>query len=229
MTNVKKLIIVLISLTIFSVSFLSAQNLLTAEDYFDSISEYYGIVNDYEGDLKISYGDSDMEGTIYYKSPNLIRIDFTSPSDQVICSDGIELKIYVPHLATALVQELKKHSQTTVATMASEQGLQLIKLGYSISYLIGPDPVALEDESLEMVRKLKLEWRTIDEGFREIQMSVGENNLIRRMTGVTKDFEKFELDLTGLKVNQNIPSARFEFDIPSDVSVTKNFLFDPED
>ncbi len=227
--NVKKLIILLFCIGAVFINSISAQTIITAESYFDSISEYYGTVTDYQGHILISYGDSVMEGTIHYKSPNLIRIDFTYPANQVICVDGEELKIYIPHLMTALVQKLKSHNEAAIATMVNEQGLLLIKQGYSISYLTGQDAVPLEEESAEFVQKLKLQRRTIDEGFRQIEMSVGENKLIRRMVGITNDFEKFQIDLTGLKINQNIPKARFEFDIPADVPETKNFLFEPED
>lgn len=212
----------------FAAVSVSAQEILTATDYFDSISEQYGAVNDYQADITITRGEEEMTGTLFYKSPNLLRIDFTEPEEQVLAVDGRQLTIYLPQHSVIMQQELNRHSSATIAAMASNQGLHLLKSNYSIAYLEGPEPVPLEEGSREMVTKLKLEWRTTNAGFRQLELSVGENGLIRRIIGVTLDYEDLQFDFENLVINRGIPDARFDYESPASANVFDNFLFEPE-
>jgi len=49
--------------------------------------------------------------------------------------------------------------------------------------------------------------------------------MIRRITGVTLNNKTVELTLNNIRVNQNIPDARFEYDSPSSSNNFNNFLF----
>ena len=149
--NRTRLFICIISI-LFLISFtVSAQELVTAVNFFERISEYYGEIFDYEAEIAITQGTGESavtsSGVIYYKSPNLLRIDFTEPEEQVICVTGEDLMIYLPTQVVVMTQKLKRHSDATLATMASSQGLELLEKGYSIGYLDGPDPVPLEEGS----------------------------------------------------------------------------------
>ena len=210
----------------------SAQELVTAVNFFERISEYYGEIFDYEAEIAITQGTGESavtsSGVIYYKSPNLLRIDFTEPEEQVICVTGEDLMIYLPTQVVVMTQKLKRHSDATLATMASSQGLELLEKGYSIGYLDGPDPVPLEEGSNESVTKLMLEWRTTEQGFRQIEMSIGKDNMIRRMKAVTPEMEEVQFDFTDIVINQNIPDVRFEYEAPASAYEIKNFLFEPE-
>jgi len=206
--------------------------MITAVKFFENISEYYGDVFDYEAELGITQiaGDEEIvsEGVIYYKNPNMLRIDFSEPEEQVICVTGDNLMIYLPAQVVVMTQKLKRHNDATLATMASSQGLDLLEKGYSIGYLEGPDPVPLEEGSEELVTKLKLEWRTTEQGFRQIEMSIGADNLIRRMKALTAEMEEVQFDFRNININQNIPDVRFDYEEPASAYEIKNFLFEPE-
>jgi len=206
-----------------------AQEILTAENYFDEVSARYGKIRDYTATISITQGETVMTGTLYYKNPNLLRIDFTDPEDQVLVTNGSELTIYIPRYEVILVQRLRRRSQAALASMASEQGLHLLKKNYGVAYLSGPEFVPLEEGSGEQVRKLKMESRSTAEGFRQIVLAVGRTGLIRRITGVTIGYEEFVLDLTNIVVNQNIPDTRFEYDSPPYANVYNDFLFEAEE
>jgi outer membrane lipoprotein-sorting protein len=207
----------------------SAQEILTAENYFDQVSARYGKIQDYTATISITQGETVMTGTLYYKNPNLLRIDFTDPEDQVLVTNGSELTIYIPKYEVILVQKLRRRSQAALASMASEQGLNLLKKNYGVAYLSGPQLVPREEGSEEQVRKLKMESRSTAEGFRQIVLAIGRTGLIRRITGVTIGYEEFVLDLTDIVVNQNIPDTRFEYDSPPYANVYNDFLFEAED
>lgn len=222
------LIISFLSLLLLGTGLLAAQEILTATDYFDSISEQYGAVNDYQADIVISREEEEMKGILYYKNPNLLRIDFIEPEEQVLAIDGKQLTIYLPQHSVIMQQQLKRHSSATIATMASSQGLHLLRSNYSIAYLEGPEPVPLEEGSREMVVKLKLVGRSTNAGFRQLEVSVGENGLIRRIIGVTLGYEDLQFDFKNLVINRGIPDARFNYESPASANVFDNFLFEPE-
>ncbi len=208
---------------------ISAQDILTAARFFDSISEKYGSVDDYEARITISAGETVMEGILFYKNPNMLRIDFSEPEEQVISVNDNLLTLHIPDQNVIMQQKLQDHSDATLAVMASKQGLDLLKRGYSVAFLKGPDPVPLEDGSDELVRKLNLVWRQTDEGYRQIEMSVDSDGMIRRMKGLTVNYETFQFDFTQIRINQNIPEARFQYDPPPSAYVMNNFLFEPEE
>lgn len=220
-----------------------AQDILTAEKYFDTISSQYGNIEDYQANIVITQEEATMEGVLYFKQPDLMRINFTTPEEQVLAIDGKALTIYIPKYSVIMHQPLKEKSSSSVATMASEGGLELLKNNYSVAYAVGPDPVPLdsgessdEESSLpppiepsdEMVVKLKLTWRTTNEGFRELKIAVGENGLIRRIIGVTVDYEEIRFDFKDILINQDIPEARFEYESPASANIFDNFLFEPD-
>jgi len=207
---------------------LQAQDIQTAENFFDTVSEKYGDVKDYIAGIRITLEKDVMEGTLYYKSPNLLRIDFSSPAEQVMVTDGEKLTVYIPQYRVIMSQALKKRSSASVAAMASRQGLLLLKRNYAIAYLEGPASVPLDDKSDERVKKLKLTWRTNAEGFRELIVSIGAAGYIRRIEAVTVGYQKIQFNFTDIRVNQNIPDARFKYDPPASANVLENFLFEPE-
>ena len=228
-----------IFLFIFAVFPLWSQEIQTAFSYFDQMSTQYGSVEDYEADIVITTSSGEMEGVLYYKSPNLLRINFTKPADQVLVVDGEKLVLYIPELRVVMEQQLKKRSAANVASMASSQGLNLMKKRYSISYLgeQGSIPVPLDPpgtssagSSLEPVVKLKLEWRSTDEGFRQIELSVDDKTkLIRRIVGISGEYERIQIDFIRIKTNTGIPAGRFRYESPNTANVYNNFLFEPEE
>lgn len=205
----------------------AAQDILTAEQYFDAVSEKYGTIEDYTAQITITHGETTMEGTVFYKAPNLMRINFTNPEEQVLVVNDEQLMLHLPVHHVVMRQELGSGSNTGLAGMASKKGLQLLKRSYSVAFLEGPEPIPLEEESDIMVRKLKLVWRTPGQGFRQIEMSVNQNMMIRRMVGLTGDYERFQFDFTDIQINQGIPDTRFEFDEPPSAYRIDNFLFEP--
>jgi outer membrane lipoprotein-sorting protein len=213
---------------VFLSAALSAQDIVTAAHYFDTVSEKYGSIADYSAKVAIQQGKQSMDGTLYYKNPNKLRIDFSNPAGQVINSDGKTLTVYLPRYSVAFAQELKKRSDAAVAAMASKQGLNLIKSSYSISYVTGPDPEPLDGTSGEPVVKLKLTWRSGSQAFRQLEIDVSSNLMIRRIVGVTTAQQNIQYDFTSIRTNIGLPENRFDYDSPPTANMIHNFLFEPE-
>ena len=209
------------------IQILSSQEIVTASEFFDTISDTYTAIDDYQASLVILQEETIMLGTLFHKRPNFLLIEFEDPADQVIAVDGEKLIIYIPYLNVALEQQLQKQEEN-LATLATGPGLDLIKTRYSVAYQDSQDLVPLEEESDEMVWKLLLEWKTIDEGFRQLILAIDENLMIRRMTGVTASFVEIQLDFLDIQVNQGLPEGKFRYESPPSANVIKDFIFEPE-
>ena len=225
---------IFICLIIFPVLFSSAQEtqdparIVTANEFLNVVSAQYSTIDDYEANVAISKGKEKMTGIIYYKTPSLLRINFDNPKEQVLVVDKEKLVIYIPKYRVIMQQKLKKKGGVSGAGMASREGLKILKQNYTVAYLESPDFVPLDESSEEMVIKLKFVWKTADEGFRQLIMCVGENNLIRRMICVSADYQEMQFDFTDIKTNEGIPETRFEYDSPASANVFENFLFEAE-
>jgi outer membrane lipoprotein-sorting protein len=209
---------------------LFAENsILTASAFFQSVSAEYGSIKDYEASVSIKAGRTAMNGKVSFKRPDLLRIDFSSPQDQVIVFNGDMLTIYLPESQAVLNQSVQSGnggSQAGGANLATPQGLSLMSRYYTVAYETGSDPVALEDGSDEMVVRLVLSRRNTSEAFRFIKLSIiPDSKLIRRVEAVTPQGEVFLFDFTNYALNQGISDQRFIYDAPSSANNYNNFLF----
>jgi outer membrane lipoprotein-sorting protein len=217
-------------LLFFSGSFIFTQEIITADKYLELVSERYGSIRDYEAQVLIRSGSTDMTGNLSFLNPYFLRIDFTKPAEQVMVFNGELLTIYIPELRAVLNQVVApaRRLSTTVGgvSLASAQGLQLLRRGYIPAFLSGPAPVPLEDRSRETVVKLRLTRRYTSEGFREIILSINpETLLIRRIEGRTIAEALVRFDFLEVRTNIGIPEQRFIYDSPASANLYNNFLF----
>lgn len=226
-----KSIIFSVVLFFVSVFIVTAQTtILTAADFFQSVSQNYGTINEYEANINIVAGNTSMDGRVSYKRPNLLRIDFSSPTDQVIVFNGDLLTIYLPGPKAVLNQTVQgsEGNSSTGANLATPQGLQLMSRYYNIAYLSGQDPVPLDESNpdSEQVVKLLLTRRTTSEGFTTITLSINPNSkLIRRVEADSISGVRFVFTFTDYALNTGIPDTRFIYDAPSSANNYNNFLY----
>ena len=205
---------------------LFAQGITTASAYFKTVSDYYATLKDYEAEIEIKADKEEMSGQVSFKRPNLLRIDFTNPQDQVIVFNGDMLTVYLPGPKAVLQQVVESDSSTSGANFATPQGLTLLNRYYSVAYEIGQDPVPFENGSDEMVVKLILSSRSVSEVFRHIKIDISsETKLIRRIETETKNGEIFVYNFLEYKITQDISDQRFIYDPPSSANNYNNFLF----
>ncbi|MBQ8679639.1 MULTISPECIES: outer-membrane lipoprotein carrier protein LolA [unclassified Treponema] len=221
----KKIISVCVLLATLTIAMFS-QGILTASAFFKSVSENYSTIKDYEADVDIKAGRSAMKGHVSYKNPNLLRIDFSDPKDQVVCFNGNLLTIYLPDQQVILNQSVDNSSGGNGANLATAQGLTLLSRYYSPAYETGPEPVLLDDDSEEMVVNLILRRRNTSEAFTTIRLSVASSSmLIRRIIATTPQGEEFTFDFKNYQLNTGISDQRFIYDAPTSANNYNNFLF----
>lgn len=203
----------------------SSQAITTAGAYFKTVSEYYATLKDYEADFDIRADKQDMAGKVSYKKPDLLRMDFTSPAEQVIVFNGDLLTVYLPDPPAVLQQSVKSEGGNA-AGLNTAQGLSLMSRYYVVAYETGQDPVPLEEGSAERVVKLILTRRNSSEAFRYIKLAINaDTKLIRRVEAVTSRGETFMFNFTGYRLNEDISDQRFIYDPPSSANNYNNFLF----
>lgn len=209
-----------------SVVALNAQSITTASAYFENVSKFYGTIKDYEVDFEIKMDKKETSGKLSYKSPDLIRLDYTNPEEQVIVFNGDTLTIYLPEQAAVLQQSVQASGSTNTANLTTPQGLTLMSRYYTIAYETGQNPEPLEEGSDEMVVKFILTKKSASEAFRYIKIAVNpDTKLIRHMEAVTPKGEEFVFDFANYVLNQNITDQRFIYDAPSSANNYNNFLF----
>jgi len=214
--------------------FVFSQEIVTADKYLDSVSDRYGTIKDYEAQVVIRSDSTDMTGNLSYLDPNFLRIDFTDPPEQVLVFNGEILTVYIPKLRAVLNQAVApvRRSNTPAggASLASAQGLQLLRRGYVASFVSGPDPVPLDDTPRDLVVKLRLTRRLASEGFREVILCIDPATLlIRRIEGRTIADALVRFDFTNIRINVGIPEQRFIYDSPASANLYNNFLFRESD
>ena len=221
----KKLLISFCALFVSTVLF--AQNITTASAYFKTISEYYGTIKDYEVDFEIKIEKTESAGKLSFKAPNLVRMDYTNPPEQVICFNGDILTIYIKEPAEAVLQQQVTPDNTNnAATLSTPQGLSLMSRYYTVAYETGQNPEPLEEGSDEMVVKLILTRKSASEAFRYIKLAINDDTkLIRRIEAVTPKGEEFVFNFFDYALNQNLSEQRFVYDAPSSANNYNNFLF----
>lgn len=225
----KKIFLSICAFFIFGTAF--AQNITTASAYFKTISEYYTTLKDYEVDFEIKVDKTETAGKISFKAPDLLRMDYTNPEEQVIVFNGEMLTIYLPDSDAVLQQQVQPDSTATTskdsaASLTTPQGLSLMNRYYTIAYETGQEAEPLEEGSDEMVIKFILTRKSAAEAFRFLKISVSEKtNLIRRIEAVTPKGEEFVFDFYDYKLNQGLTDQRFIYDAPSSANNYNNFLF----
>ncbi|MDR2663157.1 MAG: outer membrane lipoprotein carrier protein LolA [Treponema sp.] len=204
-------------------STLGAQEILTARRYLEQVSERYSNIRTYVARLSIQSGGTQMYGTVYAMMPNFLRIDFTSPAQQVILYNGESLMIFLPGERAILNQGVTNRGNG--ANLATARGLNILLRNYVPAFVVGPSPVPIEPGSSEMVVKLKLARSSTGEGFTEIILDISpESQLIRRITGRTITDTTVRFDFSGVTLNTGIPERLFVFESPPASNMYNNFL-----
>lgn len=208
---------------IASASQAAAQDIRTADSFFKEVSAKYASIKDYQASVEVTAGKQTMAGTVIYKSPTLMRMDFSQPASQVIVYDGQSLVVYVPEFRAILSQQT---GTTSAAAIGTGDGLRMLGRNYSVAYEKGPTPTPLPGSEAESVIRLVLSRLTVAEGFRTIVLSIDPDRLlIRRMEGTTLAGDLISYDFKGIKLDQGIPDAKFIYDSPASANIYNNFLF----
>ena len=206
----------IIIIFLISVSLCNAQEFITGNTFFSQVSDNFSTIMDYRATIEIrdtESGDLKMQGTVIYKRPNLLRIDFSG--GQVFISNNEKMLCYIPAYSFVLEQEFKQDNQIIIET---SKGLDYLDNNYSASFVESPNMVPLEEGSSEMVYKLNL--FSSHARFRELEVSIDSNMMIRRIITNT-----IIIEYKNIQINTNLVTQQFNYIPPSSVTVVEDFLY----
>ena len=214
----KKLILTVLG--IFVSAAIGFSQIVTASDFFNTVSDHYAGLYTYECDVTMSFGDRNMVGHASFKRPQMLRIDFSSPSEQTILFDGSTLVIYLPGQQTILQQAVTGND-----TGVSSRGLTLLRRYYVIAFQDSSTPVPYGDSGASVVN-LVLRRRTASEAFTSIKLSVNaKTHMIMQAVATTPQGQTYTFVFYNYSLNPEIPDRRFIYDPPSSANQVNNFLF----
>ncbi|MBN1522944.1 MAG: outer membrane lipoprotein carrier protein LolA [Spirochaetales bacterium] len=223
----KKILVITIMCCMFLPIILFAQEgMQNAQDIFNRVSDKYAKITDLQCNIRISKGDTVQAGRLFYTNKNYMKIEFSSPSGQIILIDREKLQIYLPSHRTILEQKFRDSKES----LLTSGGLALFDSNYHIGFAVaGLTP--LQSGSSEQVYKLRLEPNTsVTEGYKEIILSINPSTeLIRRIEAITLKNEKITIDYDGITLNVGIPYTRFQMDPPNLTNVYPDFLSGSEE
>lgn len=209
-------------------------NLVTAKDLLQNLSDKFKkSIKDYEADITWTQDTNKQKGTLYFKNPQKIKIVFSDPVGQVICTNGYELWVYIKYLNIVLHQDLmkktkKKNNEGKMETvvnpiLVNPVGLDKFLTGYSIEFIDTKNTVTYKDGN--QVYKLKLiRWRSLKNGFNVVYLTIGSSGLIRKVEGVTAAFRHIILEIDNIKTNTGISDLIFDYEPPAHSSTVDNFI-----
>ncbi|EFW38229.1 LolA family protein [Treponema phagedenis] len=214
---------------IFALLGVFSQEITTAGVFFSSVSDRYKSISDYTANLTMTIGTTSraqvMSGLVSFKRPNRLKIEFSNPAEQTIVFTGDTLTIYLPAYRVILSQTVDK-SSSGGASLATPQGLSLMRSAYTIAYETGSSPVPLQEGSSEMVVILSLNRKTTVETFRTIRLMISlDTKLIRRVEAWPISGNKITFDFSNYRLNTGIPDTRFLYDAPPTANILNDFLF----
>lgn len=196
----------------------------TAQSFMQRVAKMYATFQDFQADIIIKKEKTKSIGTLFSKSHNKLRINFSQPYNQVIISDGELFNIYVPSQNIVLQQKTRK--QISSGSFITATGLDQLLKNYIASYLEKPKFTALDNSSNISVMKIRMKWRSSSQSFRELILSIGKDLLIYRVKAITHTGETLQFDFSNIKPNEGIPDARFDYTPPATAHVVENFLFE---
>lgn len=234
MKTYKASIFIIFLTVLFNSALFPQEELLSAKELLQRISDNFKInIQDYQANIKWIQKDQTQIGTLYFKNPQKMRIDFSDPKGQVICTNGYELWLYVEYLNLILHQKLlekeKKKDEEGKTELIENPilidavGLDRFLTDYSIEYFETKEKVFYKDNT--KVYKLKLiRWRSSKNGFNTVYLTVQDNGLIRKVEGVTAAYRHIVLEIDDIEINKNIGDLTFNYKPPPHANTVENFI-----
>lgn len=248
-----------VSIYIFAMTFLlnnfiySADELLSAKELLEKISaSSKSSIKDLEADFKWMQNENVQEGKIYFKNSQRLRLNFTNPSNQVMCTNGYDLWFYLPThnfvLKQTLMHKEKKQTETesdpvtentksknknnskeksenqdsASALFFNPVGFDNFLSNYAIEF---HESKTLVDYKGYKVYQFKLiRWRSTRNGINVIYMTVDPNGIMRKIEGITAAYRKIVIEFENIKLNSNLPDLLFNYEPPAHARTLDNFI-----
>ncbi len=196
-------------------------NIISVNDIKKKMSEMFESIKDYTADFEWINGVVHYNGSIKYKKPDRILLNFVEPQDQKIISNGQILYIYIPYLKVVVQQMLTEDTESEILMTGTETGLSKLFDEYSFSFY---DYSSLQPFRNSRAYHLRLVQKTPKVGFEKMDIWVAENGLLLQSNGRSPNGIEVSLIFSNIQLNTELPDYIFEFDVPADSQIIRNII-----
>lgn len=195
--------------------------IINVNDIKKLIAGKFAEINDYTADFEWVNGDAHYNGKIKYKKPSKILLEFQSPENQKIVSNGTVLYIYIPQLKVVIQQSLAESVESEILTTTTQGGMKRLFDEYYFSFY----DVSTTEEFMGIpAYHLKLQQKSPKVGFKNMDIWVSTDGLILQSNGISTNGLKVSLTFKNIKINTELPDYIFEFEVPSDAQIIRNLI-----
>ncbi len=201
----------------------------TVSDVVKKVKKTFAEVETYQASFSIvtdKLGKKKYQrGTIKFKAPEKLLVDFSSPYGQKIISDGSRMWIYIPGMNVVADQNLDKDSSSLFSS-GTRSGLSRLFAKYHYKFASKGQPV--KGDGGKEYYTLFLKQKETRSGYRTIKLWINEEYFVSRAEGETSSGKKVTIEFKNIKTGVNLPNGIFKFDIPSKARVIKNPMLSEE-
>lgn len=168
-----------------------------------------------------SSNKNSKKGTIYYKHPHNLRVTFTSPSKDLIVSNGSTMWIYIHSLNSVGIQELSSQNKEQ---KISNNPMSIIPLfsKYHITFDKVEQPRLINDTYFYV---LYLKEKIHSGSFSEIKLHIhAKQYLIYKLIAIKASEQKLIMELNNIDTQIPLENAFFNYKIKDASKIVKNPL-----
>lgn len=223
--------ILIFAFILFCGSLITAQEFefVTVSDVVKEVKNRFADVDSYSATFTIqsTKGSSTVvqKGTVRSLKPNMLRVDFTSPENQKVVSDGERMWIYIPSLNVVAEQDLKE-DKTTTFSATSEVGLRRLFNKYHYKFASKEQPKLLEDGKKYYI--LDLKQKESRSGYKTLTLWITEDYIITRAVGETSSGKNVEIEFNNIDMTTKLAKGMFKFEVPANARTIKNPMISEE-
>jgi len=230
----KKIIASLFIIFQLAANIYAQSDMLSAKDLLQNLSGLFqSKVKDFEADITWSQDNTVSKGKIQFKNPQKVKISITSPSEQVICTNGYNLWVYISSLNIVFKQELiqkEKVKDSSVKSQTVVNPLYINPVGYdrflteySVDFNETKNKIDYKDGSKVYTFKL-LRWKSSKTGINTVILTVSDDGLMKKVEGITVSGRKISMEMSSYKLNNGFSDMVFDYDPPAHANTVDNFI-----
>jgi outer membrane lipoprotein carrier protein len=149
-------------------------------------------------------------GRVYIEKPHYIRWEYVQPDSQTILYDGKTLRIYTPKQRQVLQSTIEEEDRSNIALLFLA-GVGKLREAFSISKLSSQD---MKSASLRLIP------HSSQASFTELHALINlESYFIEQISIYDTIGNITEIQLSSLKVHQELPHQTFELILPQNTEV----------
>lgn len=152
-------------------------------------------------------------GTFYYEAPDKVRWQYNEPTPKVIVINGQELVTWYQDLGRAEKVQVGRYSDAVFKYLGASGSLETLMDYFSlrIDFPKGSEPYRID---------LVPRYKRVEKRLKEMSVAIDGRLFVPvELSYVEPNGDSTEYQFTDFRVNQPLPAAHFELELPPEVEV----------